>query len=88
MKKWLLFISMLAIILTGCCKHGPAKSRKKGEHYYPFKICSLNDLEGSSCVEYAVKKYDTRGNDIMIWTLDWHKYRFNHSGWAWIITVE
>jgi hypothetical protein len=85
MKKFIAFA--FAVILSGCLCEGPAESRRTGEKYYPVKVCSLGDRDGSSCVEYAVKSFDTRGSDLLIRTLDGHTYRFNHAGWAWVITV-
>lgn len=84
MKKIIAFA--FAVVLSGCLE-GPAESRSTGEKYYPVKVCSLGDRDGSSCVEYAAKSFDTKGSDLLIRTLDGHTYRFNHAGWAWVITI-
>lgn len=77
-----------AAVLSGCVCEGPAESKRTGERYYPVKVCSIGDLDGSSCVEYAAKSYNPRGNDLMIHTLDGHIYRFNNAGWAWVVTTR
>lgn len=41
-----------------------------------------------NALEYAAKSYDPSRNDLMIRTLDGHTYRFNHAGWAWIVTIR
>ena len=76
------------MVLSGCLCPGPAESKRTGERYYPVKVCSIGDLDGSSCVEYAAKSYDPTGNDLLIRTLDGHTYRFNNAGWAWMITTD
>ena len=75
-----------ATVLIGCICEGPAESKRTGERYYPVKVCSIGDLDGSSCVEYAAKSYEPGGNDLMIRTLDGPTYRFNNAGWAWVVT--
>lgn len=86
-----LAILALSMSLIGCeclCGEGPAKSKRTGERYYPVKVCSIGDTDGSTCVEYAAKSFDTRGSDILINTLDGHTYRFNNAGWAWVVTTR
>lgn len=77
-----------AAVLSGCLCAGPAESKRTGERYYPVKVCSIGDLDGSTCVEYAAKSWDPSGNDLMIHTLDGHTYRFNHAGWAWVVMTD
>lgn len=83
----MLIALVFPVVLGGCVCGGPAESKHTGERYYPVKVCSIGDLDGSSCVEYAAKSYNTKGNDLLIRTLDGHTYRFNHAGWSWVITV-
>ena len=83
-----IIILSLAIFLTGCLCEGPATSKRTGKKYYPVKVCTIGDMDGSTCVEYAAEKYDPKGPDLMIWTIDGHAYRFNHAGWAWIVTIR
>lgn len=84
----MLIALVLAVVLSGCVFDGPAESKRTGERYYPVKVCSIGDLDGSSCVEYAAKSYNPSGNDLMIHTLDGHTYRFNNAGWAWVVTAR
>lgn len=88
MERVLCVLVILAFMVVGCECNGPAKSRRSGVKYYPVKVCSIGDLDGSSCVEYAAKSWDHRGNDLMIRTLDGHTYRFNNAGWAWVVTTK
>jgi hypothetical protein len=88
MGKALCVLVILAFIVVGCVCEGPAKSRRSGEKYYPVKVCSIGDTDGSTCVEYAAKSYNPSGNDLTIHTLDGHTYRFNNSGWAWVVTTR
>ena len=83
MKKILLALVML--IFMGC-HDGPNKTRK-GESYYDIKICALGG-DADTCVKYMATHYNTKGNDLMFDTVEGHTYRFNHAGWAWIITVK
>lgn len=86
--KALVILSIFVVLLAGCVCEGPAESKRTGEKYYPVKVCTIGDTDGSSCVEYAAKSYDPSHNDLMIRTLDGHTYRFNHAGWAWIVTIR
>lgn len=83
MKKILLALVML--IFIGCCD-GPNKTRK-GESYYDIKICAIG-CDADTCVKYKATDYNPNRNDLMFTTVDSHKYRFNHAGWAWIITIK
>lgn len=86
MKKILLLL--VAFCLIACCD-GPAKSRRTGEAYYPVKVCSIGDVTGESCVEYAAKSYCSECSGMfIITTLDGHKYSFNHEGWSIIVTKK
>ena len=87
--KQLFTIAAVAAFITGCCNgDGPAKSKHSGKSYYPIKVCSIGDMTGESCVEYAVKKYWKKGRFITIETLDGHMYAFNYCGWSIIITEK
>lgn len=88
MERVLCVLVILAFIVVGCVCEGPAKSRHYGEKYYPVKVCSIGDTAGSTCVEYAAKSFNTRGGYLLIRTLDGHTYRFNHAGWAWVVTTR
>lgn len=83
MKKILLLLIMF--IFIGCWD-GPAKTRR-GESYYPIKVCAIGGSD-YTCVDYKAKYFNTKGDDLMIETLDGHIYRYNHAGWAWIITQK
>lgn len=86
--KNILFAASIATLVAGCCGEGPATSKHSGKRYYPVKVCSIGDVTGESCVEYAAKSYNPKGNDLMIHTLDGHTYRFNNAGWAWVVTTR
>lgn len=60
MEKALCVLVILAFIVVGCVCEGPAKSRRSGEKYYPVKVCSIGDTDGSTCVEYAKKPRITK----------------------------
>ena len=86
MKKILLALA-IAIFGSGCCGEGPATSKHSGNRYYPIKICSVGDMTGESCVEYAAKHYNFPWKNIIrITTLDNHTYDLNINGWSIIIT--
>lgn len=88
MKK-ILFTLAIAAFITGCCSEGPATSKRSGEKYYPIKACSVGDMTGESCVEYAAKSYcHCESGYFDITTLDGHKYSFNTAGWSIIITKK
>lgn len=84
MKKILLALVMF--ILIGCCNDGTNKTRN-GESFYDIKICAIGG-DADTCVHYKATNYNPNGNDLMFTTTDGHKYRFNHAGWAWVITVK
>ena len=84
MKK--VILALVMFILIGCCNDGPNKTRK-GESYYDIKICAIGG-DADTCVNYKATNFNPNGNDLMFTTVDGHKYRFNHAGWAWIITVK
>ena len=83
MKKILLALVMF--IFIGCCD-APNQDRK-GNKYYDIKICAIGG-DADTCVNYKAKDYNPNGNDLMFTTVDGHAYRFNHAGWAWIITIK
>ena len=86
MKKLIMAIIALAII--GCnCGSAPAVDRRTGQKFYPIKICAIGGGD-DTCVTYRAKKYNPGGPDLMFTTIDGHTYRFNHAGWAWVITVK
>ena len=84
MSKLLTTAISLAFI-TGCCD-GPATSKHSGNKYYPVKVCSISDMTGESCIEYAAKHFEYSESVIKIKTLDDHEYLLNKNGWAVIIT--
>ncbi len=89
MKKLLCAVAVAALV-AGCCNgDGPAKSKHSGKSYYPIKICSIGDMTGESCVEYAAESYNRccDGN-LNVKTLDGHEYQFNENGWSVIITKK
>lgn len=87
--KNILFAASIATCVAGCCGEGPATSKYSGKRYYPVKVCSIGDVTGESCVEYAAKHYEYCCNgQLDITTLDGHKYEFNPDGWSIIITKK
>ena len=88
MERVLCVLVILAFIVVGCVCEGPAKSKRSGEKYYTVKVCSIGDTDGSTCVEYAAKSFNTKVSDLLIHTLDGHTYRFNNAGWAWVVTTK
>lgn len=89
MKK-LFTIAAVAAFVSGCCGgEGPAKSKHSDKRYYPIKICSIGDMTGESCIEYAAESYSgCCGGLFTVRTLDGHEYQFNKTGWSVIITKE
>ena len=88
MKKILLAASISALV-AGCCGEGPATSKHSGKKYYPVKVCSIGDVTGESCVEYAAEDYCyCEKNILSITTLDGQRYSFNTAGWSIIITKK
>jgi len=87
MKKLLCAVAVAALV-AGCCGEGPATSKHSGKKYYPVKVCSIGDVTGESCVEYAAESYSLHDKLIYIATLDGHKYSFNTAGWSIIITKK
>lgn len=87
MKKLLCAVAVAALV-AGCHGEGPATSKHSGKKYYPVKVCSIGDVTGESCVEYAAENYCNCDNSFSITTLDGHKYAFNKAGWAVIITKK
>ena len=88
MKK-LFTIAAVAAFITGCCEgDGPAKSKHSGKSYYPIKVCSIGDMTGESCIEYAAESYSRHNGNLNVKTLDGHEYQFNKNGWAVIITKK
>lgn len=88
--KQLFTIAAVAAFITGCCDgDGPAKSKHSGKKFYPVKVCSIGDMTGESCVEYAAESYyRCSGRNHCVRTLDGHEYQFNENGWAVIITKK
>ena len=88
MKKLLCAVAVAALV-AGCGDEGPATSKHSGKKYYPVKVCSIGDVTGESCVEYAAESYSRccDGN-FTVKTLDGHEYQFNENGWAVIITKK
>ena len=84
--KALVILSIFVVLLAGCVCEGPAHSKRTGKAYYPVKVCSIGDTDGSTCVEYAAEKYYWGRDICRIWSLDGHMYEFNHHGWAIVIT--
>lgn len=87
MKKLLCAVAVAALVV-GCCVEGPANSKHSGKKYYPVKVCSIGDVTGESCVEYAAENYCNCDDNLIIKTLDAHKYAFNKAGWSIIITQK
>jgi len=87
MKKLLCAVAVAALV-AGCRGEGPATSKHSGKKYYPVKVCSIGDVTGESCVEYAAENYCNCDNNFSITTLDGHKYEFNKTGWSIIITKK
>lgn len=87
MKK-LLCAAAVSALVAGCCGEGPATSKHSGKKYYPVKVCSIGDVTGESCVEYAAENCFSSNNNFIITTLDGHKYEFNKAGWSIIITQK
>lgn len=87
MKKLLCAVAVAALV-AGCCGEGPATSKHSGKKYYPVKVCSIGDVTGESCVEYAAEDYCICDNKFSITTLDGHKYEFYKAGWSIIVTKK
>ncbi len=75
-------ISLLFII--GCC---PDAGTRKKRDYDIVKVCSIGDTDGTTCVQYAAKRWYTfsKGSFITVETPDGNEYDFNTSGWAILI---
>lgn len=88
MKK-LLCAAAVSALVAGCSGEGPTTTKHSGKKYYPVKICSIGDMTGESCIEYAAESYSRccDGN-LNVRTLDGHEYQFNENGWAVIITKK
>lgn len=88
MKKLLCAVAVAALV-AGCRGEGPATSKHSGKKYYPIKVCSVGDMTGESCVDYAAEKYCSCGDGkFSITTLDGHEYEFNTAGFSIIITKK
>lgn len=88
MKKLLCAVAVAALV-AGCCGEGPANSKHSGKKYYPIKVCSVGDMTGDSCVDYAAENYSSWGDGMLsVTTLDGHEYEFNTAGWSIIITKK
>lgn len=87
MKKLLCAVAVAALV-AGCRGEGPATSNHSGKKYYPVKVCSIGDVTGESCVEYAAENYCFCETMFRITTLDGHKYEFNKAGWSIIVTKK
>jgi len=82
--KMILFT--IATVIFAGCSNGP--ECKAGIRYYPVKVCSIVDVTGESCVEYAAENYCNCDNNFRITTLEGHKYEFNKAGWSIILTKK
>lgn len=87
-KLFLLLIIVLTFIGCNVCNGGPAKTKRSGESYYPFKVCSIGDTDGSTCVTYAAKDMSWNSSTVYITTLDGHEYKFNYAGWSIVATYK
>ena len=87
MKKLLCAVAVVALV-AGCYGGGPATSKHSGKKYYPVKVCSIGDVTGESCVEYAAESYCNCDNKFSITTIDGHKYEFYKAGWSIILTKK
>ena len=87
MKKFLCAVAVAALV-AGCCGEGPATSKHSGKKYYPVKVCSIGDVTGESCVEYAARGYNEDRSVLIIRTIDDHIYEFNKAGWSIILTKK
>ena len=87
--KNILFAASIATLVAGCRGEGPATSKHSGKRYYPVKVCSIGDVTGESCIDYAAEYYafHSTGN-LKIKTIDGHKYEFSTAGWSIIITEK
>lgn len=56
---FILLFSIMAVsaLLVACCPDD-GTGRKKAD-YDIIKVCSLGDTDGSSCVQYAAKRWRT-----------------------------
>lgn len=85
----LLFSTMIATaLLMACCPESSNGVPNKGD-YDIIKVCSLGDTDGTTCVQYAAKRWGTSHTSQLLWieTPDGHDYRFNTAGWS-ILIVE
>lgn len=87
MKKLLCAVAVAALV-AGCRGEGPATSKHSGKKYYPVKVCSIGDVTGESCAEYAAENYCNSDDNFTIKTLDGHIYSFNKAGWSIILTTK
>ena len=53
--KNILFAASIATLVAGCRGEGPATSKHSGKRYYPVKVCSIGDVTGESCIDYAAE---------------------------------
>ena len=80
-----LIVTMFSLpFIIGCC---PEDSTKKKRQYDIVKVCSIGDTDGTTCVQYAAKRWYTfsKGSFLTVETPDGNEYDFNTSGWAILI---
>ena len=86
MKKILLLL--ITFCLFGCDECGVKQVQTRNGSYTPIKVCPIGCSENTACVDYKAVSYMFGSNTVKIKTLDGHRYMFNTSGWAFIITKE
>lgn len=80
-----LIVTMISLLfIIGCC---PDDGTRKKRDYDIVKVCSIGDTDGTTCVQYAAKRWYTfsKGSFITVETPDGNEYDFNTSGWAILI---
>ena len=81
-----LIVTMISLLfIIGCC-HDDGTRKKKAD-YDIVKVCSIGDTDGTTCVQYAAKRWYTfsKGSFLTVETPDGNEYDFNTSGWAILI---
>lgn len=83
-----LIVTMISLLfIIGCCSDHD--TGRKHADYDIVKVCSIGDIDGSTCVQYGAKHWRSYsdGNFLEVKTLDGNVYDFNTSGWA-ILIIE
>ena len=75
-KKLLLAVFAIPFLFLGC------DACKVNEDLPTFKVCSIGDQTGESCVEHAVVKYEIGTKFLLICTRRGERFAYNINGWS------